>query len=103
VATRNVVSRDVYAALREVERSEALVQEYQRGTLAEAEQLAEMARKGYQAGVTGYLEVLEAQRTLRSVRTEYYSALAEHLRAVAQLEWAVGVDLESLDTQEALS
>ncbi len=59
VATRNAVSRDVYAALREVERSEALVQEYQRGTLAEAEQLSEMARKGFQAGATGYLEVLK--------------------------------------------
>ena len=100
-AVQNEVTREVYSALREVERSEATVREYQQGALSQAEQLSEMARKGYQAGATGYLEVLEAQRTLRSVRTDYYSALADHLKALAQLEWAVGVDLAGLTTKEA--
>lgn len=100
-AAKNEVTREVYSALREVERSEATVREYQQGALSQAEQLSEMARKGYQAGATGYLEVLEAQRTLRSVRTDYYSALADHLKALAQLEWAVGVDLAGLTTKEA--
>ena len=101
VAIGNEVDREVYSALREVQQSEAIVREYQQGTLAQAEQLSEMARTGYQAGATGYLEVLEAQRTLRSVRTEYYSALADHLTAVAQLEWAVGVELDVMATKEA--
>jgi len=100
-AVENEVSRDVYSALREIERAEAVVREYQQGALAQAEQLSEMARKGYQAGATGYPDVLEAQRTLKSVRTDYYSALADHLKALARLEWAVGADLAELTTKEA--
>lgn len=92
-AVRNSVLLDVDSALRQVDRSRKLIDEYEQGVLTQAERLAEMAQKGYQAGATGYLEVLEAQRTLRSVRTEYYTALADYQRALAQLEWAVGTDL----------
>lgn len=91
-AVRHSVALDVDSALREVNRSRSLVEEYQEGVLGQAEQLAEMAQKGYKAGANNYLEVLEAQRTLRAVRTEYYTALADYQKALAQLEWASGSD-----------
>lgn len=89
-SVRNAVSLDVESALREVTRTEALIKEYQRGVVSQAEQLARMAQKGFEAGANSYLEVLEAQRTLKAVRTEYYAALANHQKALAQLEWATG-------------
>lgn len=89
-AVRNEIGLDVDSALRDVDRSDKLVRQYEQGLLAQAEQLAEMSQKGYKSGATGYLDVLEAQRTLRNVRAEYYSALADHQKALAQLEWAVG-------------
>ncbi len=92
-AARNSIALDVDSALREVTRSRALIEEYELGALAQAEQLAEMAQKGYSSGANNYLEVLEAQRTLRAVRTEYYTALADYQKALAQLEWASGADL----------
>jgi cobalt-zinc-cadmium efflux system outer membrane protein len=92
-AARSAVMLDVEQALLDVGTAEAQVRGYQQGLLSQSERLAEMAQKGYRAGATGYLEVLEAQRTLRSVRADYYTALAAHLRALAQLEWAAGVDL----------
>jgi outer membrane protein TolC len=89
-SVRNAVSLDVESALREVSRTEALIKEYEQGVVSQAEQLARMAQKGFEAGASSYLEVLEAQRTLKAVRTEYYAALADHQKAIAQLEWATG-------------
>lgn len=89
-SVRNTVNLEVDSALREVSRTEALIREYQQGVISQAEQLAQMAQKGFEAGATSYLEVLEAQRTLKAVRTEYYAALADHLKTIAQLEWATG-------------
>lgn len=89
-SVRNAVLLDVELALSEVNRTESLIGEYQKGVVSQAEQLAKMAQKGFDAGANSYLEVLEAQRTLKAVRTEYSTALADHLKAVAQLEWATG-------------
>lgn len=92
-AVENAIALDVDSAVRQVRLAEALVKDYQQGVLSQAEQLAEMAQKGYKTGANSYLEVLEAQRTLRSVKSEYNAALADHAKALAQLEWAVGADL----------
>jgi cobalt-zinc-cadmium efflux system outer membrane protein len=89
-ATRNAVSLDVEQAIQQVETSSEIVRGYQKGILDKSEQLAQMAQKGYEKGATSYLEVLEAQRTLRAVKTDYLTALANHSKALAQLEWATG-------------
>ena len=94
-SVRNAVNLEVDSALREVSRTEALIREYQQGVISQAEQLAQMAQKGFAAGANSYLEVLEAQRTLKAVRTEYNAALADHLKALAQLEWATGIPVIS--------
>jgi hypothetical protein len=39
--------------------------------------------------------VLEAQRTYRSVLSDYYAAIAAHAQARAELEWALGVGSET--------
>jgi outer membrane protein TolC len=91
-SARNAVSLDVEQALRQVETSSTVTREYQSGILDKSEELARMAKVGYEKGATSYLEVLEAQRTLRSVRTGYYTALADRAKSIAQLEWAAGAD-----------
>jgi len=98
-ATRNAVDLEVESALLDVRRTEEQVRQYEGGLLSQSEQLAEMAQKGYRAGATGYLEVLEAQRTLKNVRTLYFQTLADHQRSVAQLEWAVGTELTDVSSQ----
>lgn len=70
-----------------------IVREYQGGILEQSERLAQLARTGYERGATSYLEVLEAQRTLRSTKTDYISALAKYAEAIARLEWATGCSL----------
>lgn len=95
-AVANQVTLDVEQALQQVRTASRVVQEYQGGILERSERLMQMARTGYERGATSLLEVLEAQRTLRSTQTGYYSALASQARAVAQLEWAIGCELADL-------
>jgi cobalt-zinc-cadmium efflux system outer membrane protein len=92
-ATGNAVVLDVERAVQALETATRVVREYEDGILDKSAQLAAMARKGYEKGALNYLDVLEAQRTLRSVRTEYVSAVAEQSKAIALLEWATGADL----------
>lgn len=99
-AVKNSVVLDVEQSIAEMETAGRVVREYESGILDKSTQLAAMAQKGYEKGATGYLDVLEAQRTLRAVRTEYLSALADHAKAVAQLEWAAGVSLVQTEVKK---
>lgn len=99
-AIKNKVALDVEQAIQSVATSSQIINEYQDGILDKSEQLAQMARVGYEKGATSYLEVLEAQRTLRSVKTEYYSALANYAKALAQLGWAAGRDSADIEVKK---
>jgi len=90
--TRNAIKLEVAAAAAQIRSTEAQIREYQERILAQTEQLAQMSLTGYREGATSYLEVLEARRTLRAVHLDYYSLLAEHLKAIARLDWAAGVE-----------
>lgn len=99
-SVKNQISLDVEQAILEVETSSQIVREYQRGILDKSDELAQMAQTGYEKGATSYLEVLEAQRTLRNIKTEYYTALADHAKSIAQLEWATGSGLNNTTATE---
>jgi cobalt-zinc-cadmium efflux system outer membrane protein len=99
-AVKNAVLLDVEQALQRVNAAATILREYEVGILEKAQELAAMAGKGYEKGATNYLEVLEAQRTLRSTRSAYYSALADHAKALARLEWAVGCPLRDIGGTE---
>jgi len=49
--------------------------------------------EGYRLGRFGYLEVLDAQRTLVTAETQHLRALADAQKAVAQVERLIGVPL----------
>jgi len=99
-AERNQVALEVEQALQSVGAASRILGEYEGDILDKSEKLAGMARTGYEKGATSYLEVLEAQRTLRSIKTTYYSALANYAKALAQLEWASGFDLPAPGSPE---
>ena len=99
-ALRNQAALDVEQGIHAVETASGIVQEYHGGILDKSESLAAMAQKGYEKGAIGYLGVLEAQRTLLGARTGYISALADHARAAARLEWATCSPLGVSEVQE---
>ncbi|MBE0625535.1 MAG: TolC family protein [Burkholderiales bacterium] len=60
-----------------------------------AQSAFEAASKGYQLGKFGFLDVLDAQRTLFQSRTQHLHALADYQRGVSDLERLIGGSLES--------
>lgn len=54
--------------------------------LPTANRAYETARKGFTAGKFGFIEVIDAQRTLFQVRTRYLTALSDSYQALAQIE-----------------
>jgi len=95
------VTAEVQESIQRVAALSQIVREYDEGILSKSEELAQMAQIGYDKGATNYLEVLEAQRTLRSTRAEYYSVLADYSKALALLEWATGSNLSDGNHHEA--
>jgi hypothetical protein len=74
-ATRSQVRQEVEQALARLRAADAVVRDDQGGVLDGARRLLEASRTGFQAGATSVIAILEAQRTYRSVLTDYTNAL----------------------------
>lgn len=60
-----------------------------------AQSAFDAATRGYQLGRFGYLDVLDAQRTLAQARAQHLRALADHHRGVSEIERLVGGPLDA--------
>lgn len=68
----------------------ASAQEYRDAVLPGATKAFDAARKGFEAGKMGYLEVLDAQRALSEGNVSYLNVLAEAYQARAQIDRIIG-------------
>jgi len=93
VSVRNELILGLESAYHELHVAEKQVRIYRERLLGEAEEVYRIASRSYEEGEASYLEVLEAQRTLRTTRVGYVEALFEYHSALADLEQAVGYDL----------
>lgn len=66
------------------------VRNYQTGILKDADAVLDARRFGYQRGESSLLELIQAQRTANEVRTAYNNALADHARALIEVQRAAG-------------
>jgi cobalt-zinc-cadmium efflux system outer membrane protein len=57
-----------------------------------AQSAYDAATKGFELGKFGFLDVLDAQRTLLQAKTQHLRALAETHRAAAELDRLLGID-----------
>ncbi len=97
VSVRNELILGLEDAYHQLHVADVQVRIYTEKLLEEADEVYRIASRGYEEGETSYLEVLEAQRTLRTARTEYVQTLLEHQSAFADLELAVGAELRRND------
>ena len=87
----------VSAALAEVYQS--LITAYrdvtgiQRDVLPAVEEAFQVATEGYRQGKFGFLDVLDAQRTLFDTKGQYLDALSAYHKAVAETERLIGEPL----------
>lgn len=81
---------EIANALTEVKSAQAQANEYRQQVLEQSGKLADLAMLGYREGASAFMDVLDARRTLRAVNVEYYSAVADQQKSMAQLEFALG-------------
>ena len=84
---------EAYSRL-ETARTEALTTKAE--LLPGAQQAFDAAQTGYREGKYGYLEVLDAQRTLNEAKTRYLDVLAAYHKAAADVERLIGTPLNTI-------
>jgi cobalt-zinc-cadmium efflux system outer membrane protein len=67
-----------------------------------AQSAFEATSEGYRQGKFGFLDVLDAQRTLFEVRGQYIEALATYHQAVADVERLIGDRLQAVSSVPGL-
>ncbi|SAI60015.1 metal ion efflux outer membrane protein [Bordetella ansorpii] len=90
---RDMTARNTSELLQAASRYDLAVasaQEYRDAVLPGAAQAFDAARKGFEAGKMGYLEVLDAQRALSQGNVSYLNVLAEAYQARAQIDRIIG-------------
>jgi outer membrane protein TolC len=87
---RSQAATQVEQALLRLQQQRQTVERYRTGIVPLTLDLLRKTQIGYAAGASTYLEVLEAQRTLKQVQTEYLQALVGTRTSEAALESALG-------------
>ena len=87
---RSQIATQVEQALIRLQQQGQTVARYREGIVPQTLDLLRKTQIGYVQGASTYLEVLEAQRTLRQVQTEYLQALVGTRTQEAALEGALG-------------
>jgi outer membrane protein, heavy metal efflux system len=90
------VERDVVAALAEYTAQRELVERYRSGLLAKVDAGVAAVQYAYSRGAASLLDVLDAVRAQRDVRTEYLTALHDYWVSVYALNAAAASDVVSV-------
>ena len=93
-AVKNMTLFEVTEISAKVEAAMKSVSIYRDGLLPQAEQSFQAAVAAYQTGGVNFMTLLDAQRTIRDVRMGYYKALVDYEQSRADLERAVGKELQ---------
>jgi len=89
--TRLQLLAAIESAFAAFEATRRQAESYATGLLDQANEVYRIALRSYETGEAGYLQLLEAQRTLIEVRQGYIAALASYYAAIAALENASSV------------
>ncbi|MFC1514118.1 TolC family protein [candidate division KSB1 bacterium] len=93
VRTYNRINTDLKTAVIEMEEAEKQVQVFENDILSGAEKVFELTEISYREGEISYIEVILAQQSLLETRQQYSDLLAKYNIAAAQLELAMGRQL----------
>jgi len=93
-AMRNMALFEVKDMSAKVEAAMKSVSIYRDGLLPQAEQSFQAAIAADQTGGVNFITLLDAQRTIRDVRMGYYKALVDYEQSRADLERAVGKEIQ---------
>lgn len=67
---------------------------YKFTVIPQAEQTVESTKAAYQTGKAEIFSLIEASRTLRQIRLDYYTAVTQYMRSLTVLEQIAGADIK---------
>lgn len=88
----NVVVADTQSARAALEQSRKRVALFEGGILLQARQSLDSARAGYEAGKVDFLTLINNAMMVESYEQQHYAALADYFKALADIEFAAGVE-----------
>ena len=86
----NVIVADTQSAKAVLEQSRKRVGLFKGGILLQARQSLESARAGYEAGKVDFLTLINNAMMVENYEQQYYAALAEYFKGLADFEFAAG-------------
>ncbi len=92
-AAKLMTASDVRSAFTRARTARRLADSYRTSLLPQAESALTVSEASYRAGKTGFLDLLDAQRSLLSFKLEYYQYLAGYEQRAAELERVIGEEL----------
>ncbi len=90
---KNMTLFDVKNLYVKVQTAFRLIELYRTSVIPQAEQALQVTDSGYQADKLGFLDLLDAVRSLLNFRMEYYQYIADYEQYIAELERSIGVSL----------
>jgi cobalt-zinc-cadmium efflux system outer membrane protein len=93
----------IVAALISLRNNERQARVFQQSILPLARQIVMNVRESYSAGATGFVDLIESQRTLLDVQLTIVEAETQRQRRLAELESLLGIDLDTLGAEQAPS
>ncbi len=91
---KNSVSFQLKDAHFQMKTAEDLVKLYKGALIPQAEESLKASQAGYETGKTDFLNLIDSERVLLNFKIAYYRAVADYEKSVANLERAVGINVE---------
>lgn len=98
-AMRATTLSDIKSAYVKAKTSARLAEIYRTSVLPQAEAALRVAEAGYQADKAGFLDLLDAQRSLLSFRLEYYQIVSDYEARLAELDRVAGREAPARQTR----
>lgn len=93
-STRLMTLSEVRTGLIRAQAAGRLMELYQTGVLPQAEAALNVAAANYQAGKSGFLDLVDAQRALLNFKLEYQQYLAEYEIRLGELQRTIGTEVQ---------
>lgn len=90
IATKAQLGNALAIAYEEMTGARTNIKAYRENVLPPVEEAYKLTNEGYENGRLGYLEVLDAQRTLFDARQQQLESLIQYHKAVAEIEGITG-------------
>ena len=92
----DLVNFQVQEAYEQVQRGEKVIRLYEKTILPAADGNLQAARSAYATGKVPFVSLIDAQRSIVTVKDRYFEALADYHRRLASLERVIGGPVSAL-------